>query len=106
MFRSLYSIFGSLIIIGTVLDAKRIFWPSEDQSTKPGLGSQLLQSFSFYSNTKGLMNTTGRRADHLPCLDGIRFWSMVWVVSLHTYDFASTTIVLPASNMEYVRTEV
>ncbi len=106
MFRSLYSIFGGLIIIGTALDAKRILWSSKDPLTKPGLGSQLLLSFSFYSNTKNLMNTTGRRADHLPCLDGIRFWSMVWVVSLHTYDFATTTIVLPASNMEYVQTEV
>ncbi len=63
------------------------------------MGTQLLTSFSCYKNTKKLLDTSGsKRPELIPCLDGIRFLSMTWVVAFHTYDFSTTSVQYTASN--------
>ncbi len=63
------------------------------------MGYQLLASFSMYQNTKKLLDTSGsKRPELIPCLDGIRFLSMTWVVLLHTYDLSTFSTLFTAVN--------
>ena len=51
-----------------------------------GMLEKFLLGFSVYSNTRKLMNTDiPKGADHLGCIDGIRFLSMSWVVLCHVW---------------------
>ncbi len=53
----------------------------------------------MYQNTKKLMDTSGsKRPELIPCLDGIRFLSMTWVVILHTYDYSTRTSLFTVMN--------
>ncbi len=124
-FRSLLAMFGSLIISGTFLEVISMLRPSEVSGniyvfyctvcvcllryilylstfapeTSPGIGYQLLASFSIYQNTKKLLDTSSsKRPELIPCLDGIRFLSMTWVVVYHTYTFTTDTVLLTAIN--------
>ncbi len=63
------------------------------------MGLQLLINFSMYQNTKKLMDTSGsKRPELIPCLDGIRFLSMTWVVIFHTYDYSTHTLLFTVMN--------
>lgn len=54
-------------------------------------------NFSLYKNGKSLFNTEiPKGADHLGCLDGIRFLSITWVIMGHC--FSSETSIFPARN--------
>ncbi len=48
------------------------------------LVSQILLSFSAYSNTKRIF-TIGNTDGQLECLNGVRFFSIAWVILGHTY---------------------
>ncbi len=80
--------------------------PSKLCADHPGLGGKLLLSFSCHTNAQRLLDTGGRRPDQIPCLDGIRFWSMAWVLVLHTYGYASYTPRLHIINNNDIYTEV
>lgn len=45
------------------------------------------KTFSFFANTKKLMNTSTAKGP-LACLNGLRVISMCWVIQGHTYSFA------------------
>ncbi len=86
------SLFALLVSVGTLLELKQLWWPPTASSPpdKPGMGRSLLLGFSGYTNSVRLLDTTARRPEMIPCLDGIRFWSMTWVVVLHTYGYGTS----------------
>ncbi len=85
----------------------RIFW--SDTSFLCGqFFSEYLREcilgFSFYSNTKKLMDTSSAKTGQITCLNGIRFWSMTWVLTTHVY--AGFFISVPMGNLGYFFGEV
>ena len=76
------ALFGLLVSLGTIPDLLlnvfhvKIF---------PDKFLQLVQGFSLYTNSLKLFNTNQSSPDSLPCINGIRFLSMTWVLMGHTY---------------------
>ncbi|XP_063985801.1 nose resistant to fluoxetine protein 6-like [Diachasmimorpha longicaudata] len=58
--------------------------------SKPSVVGAIFLSFSAYSNTKFIFNVSHRRS--MPCLDGLRFLSMAWVLIVHTVLYAFKVI--------------
>ena len=51
---------------------------------KNHLGVKFLMCFSLYTNGKKLLNTK-KSAGTIDCINGIRFFSMAWVVLGHSF---------------------
>ncbi|XP_064616085.1 O-acyltransferase like protein-like [Liolophura sinensis] len=58
----------------------------QEPRPKPGIIGGLLMAFSVYTNTKKLVNTE-QRSGTLSSVNGVRFFSMTWVVLGHTFIF-------------------
>ncbi|XP_052226413.1 nose resistant to fluoxetine protein 6-like [Dreissena polymorpha] len=56
-------------------------------ATEPGLGARILVSFSLYTNASKLLSTRSQ-AGNLGCVNGIRFFSISWVILGHSYAFS------------------
>ncbi|CAG7722834.1 unnamed protein product [Allacma fusca] len=72
-------------IIGTVVDVYG------KENLKKGTGMKVILTFSFYTNTKGLLNTKVG-ADNFTCLNGIRFLTSAWILLDHCFSSSSQTL--------------
>ncbi|XP_015186719.1 PREDICTED: nose resistant to fluoxetine protein 6 isoform X2 [Polistes dominula] len=79
---SILLIFSLIIIVSTAFDISRKGHLSS--SNRKGKKYILLNSFSIYTNCKNLFNTD-RPQGCIPCLDGLRFLSICWIIYGHTY---------------------
>lgn len=59
---------------------------------------KLFVTFSLYSNIKKL-TTVKKNPDQIPCINGIRFISMMWVILGHRYMFGG---LYPSTNYFYL----
>ena len=82
LFYTIYIIIVILLIIGTCLDLVQIF-VTKTKSTS--FLTKMFQSFSLYTNGKNLLSTESTSKDHLDCMNGMRFFSMTWVVLGHSF---------------------
>ncbi|CAL1277769.1 unnamed protein product [Larinioides sclopetarius] len=57
--------------------------------------------FCIFTNGEKILNTGGSEG-HLPCLHGIRFFSMTWVIVCHSYLGVATYIRNPLESINYV----
>ncbi len=81
----------------TNLTLTKIVFCMTDYQSK--LGYQLILGFSMYQNARKLLDTSGsKKPELIPCLDGIRFLSMTWVVIFHTYDYSAHTTLYTVIN--------
>lgn len=71
-----------------------VLFPTWQQGSR----RKILLVFSWYTNGKLLLNTK-RSANTFPCLHGIRFLSITWVVMGHVY---ITAFSYPGANMLYL----
>lgn len=93
LFRSFFVFLLILLVLGTSLELYQLYLKNntageaiENNGTK-----KFLLGFSVYSNSMKLLNTNiPKGADHLGCIDGIRFLSMSWVVLCHCWGEAFT----------------
>ncbi len=103
--RILACIFIILIVAGTALDLfRRKMQQQSSNNPKDSEVSKWLLGFSSYTNSLRLFDTSPPRGDQIGCLDGIRFWSMCWVLVSHCYSLAQFDI--PLHNTIYITTEV
>lgn len=94
-------VFGALMVVGTMLDLayrnkkqsssketseSGLYLLNPDFNSEPGLYSQILISFSLYTNTQKLFvaRNAGRK-ETLDIFNGIRVLSMSWVVLGHVF---------------------
>nr|XP_008192686.2 PREDICTED: nose resistant to fluoxetine protein 6-like [Tribolium castaneum]XP_015835054.1 PREDICTED: nose resistant to fluoxetine protein 6-like [Tribolium castaneum] len=67
-----------IVFVTTFYDLYCTFW---SKSFCP----QLVQGFSIYTNGRKIFKITPPTLDQMPCLNGLRCMSMLWVVYLHHY---------------------
>nr|XP_015835057.1 PREDICTED: nose resistant to fluoxetine protein 6-like isoform X4 [Tribolium castaneum] len=67
-----------IVFVATLYDLYCTFW---SKSFCP----QLVQGFSIYTNGRKIFKITPPTLDQMPCLNGLRCMSMLWVVYLHHY---------------------
>ncbi|XP_043270688.1 nose resistant to fluoxetine protein 6-like [Venturia canescens] len=82
LYISLLILFGSLVAISTLYDLVKQSNPEKPASKE--IKSAILCSFSAYTNGKGLLDVR-RGSGTIPCLDGLRFFSICWIVYGHTH---------------------
>jgi hypothetical protein len=58
----------------------------------------LVKGFSAYTNSMNLFKMTTPTPHQLPCLNGLKCLSMVWVVYVHTF---AAQMVWPITNTKY-----
>ncbi|XP_044738248.1 nose resistant to fluoxetine protein 6-like [Chrysoperla carnea] len=59
----------------------------QNENKTPSLWAQFILCFSFYSNSKAVLRT--KLGDSgLPCVHGLRFGSMFWVIAAHSMFYA------------------
>ena len=63
-----------------------------------GVLRRLILCFSFYSNTKSLISTEGPPG-MISCLNGMRFFSITWVISGHSVLFYLLTVIGKLSSL-------
>ena len=63
-----------------------------------GVLHKLILCFSFYSNTKSLLSTEGPPG-MISCLNGMRFFSITWVISGHSVLFYLLTVMGKLSSL-------
>ena len=74
-----------MLVWGTALESYQHYCQRHGTFENGPLENWVL-SFGLYNNTSKLMNTDiPKKADHLGCIDGIRFLSMSWVVLCHCW---------------------
>jgi hypothetical protein len=56
----------------------------EQGAIRTGFGMRLLLCFSLYTNGRKLLSTT-KSEGNIDCINGIRFFSMAWVVLGHSF---------------------
>ena len=75
-----------MLICGTALESWQHYRQRHGVQFENGPLENWVLSFGLYNNTSKLMNTDiPKKADHLGCIDGIRFLSMTWVVLCHCW---------------------
>ncbi|GBN53727.1 Nose resistant to fluoxetine protein 6, partial [Araneus ventricosus] len=80
----LLSVFALLAVIGSFITALEYSMKEKfpkDQKCKP-----FFNCFCIFTNGEKILNTANSEGQ-LPCLHGIRFLSMNWVIILHTYAY-------------------
>ncbi|XP_048480464.1 nose resistant to fluoxetine protein 6 [Plutella xylostella] len=77
---AIFGLIGLLTILSTAYDVNHIFI----QKKEPKDASIILQSFSVYTNCKRLVTYTSSPKT-IECLDGIRTFSIGWVILGHAY---------------------
>ena len=75
-----------MLFCGTALESYQHYRQRHGTKFENGPLENWVLSFGLYTNTSKLMNTDiPKKADHLGCIDGIRFLSMSWVVLCHCW---------------------
>ncbi|XP_044255135.1 nose resistant to fluoxetine protein 6-like [Tribolium madens] len=75
-----------IILVATVYDLYCTFWSKR-------VCPQLTQGFSVFTNGQKFFKTSPPTADQMPCLNGLRCISMLWVVYLHHYQILMNDIL-------------
>ncbi len=103
---SVLCLFAILIFWGTIVDL--INWNNiKDfgQMDKPYWQTFLL-GFSFYANSKKMLDCSKGNSGQINCLNGIRFISMSWVFISHAYTYMFMMAVPPVINGDEMSTNV
>ena len=85
-------------IVGTLMD----LYVNEDDASKNQVAFRFCLCFSIYTNGKKLLGTK-KVEGNIDCLNGIRFFSMCWVVLGHTFYVISLTPWSNSLEVDYVR---
>nr|XP_008192486.2 PREDICTED: nose resistant to fluoxetine protein 6-like isoform X3 [Tribolium castaneum] len=78
-------LFG-IVFLSTIYDLYCIFYGKKSCP-------KLIEGFSIYTNGQKIFRMVAPTADHLPCLNGLRCISMLWVVYSHQYQFEINNII-------------
>lgn len=66
-----------------------------------GEPNRLLSSFSVTSNFKEILKTT-KNPNRIACLDGLRVFSMLWIIMGHRYNYSAILAFVNFDDVEKV----
>ena len=78
---TLFTIIALLILMGTAVDLfeKNVYIGHPEEKKRPGLGYEMLRSFSLVENLRFIFSVSGKGgAQRFGCLEGMRSLSMTW----------------------------
>ncbi|XP_014224477.1 nose resistant to fluoxetine protein 6-like [Trichogramma pretiosum] len=75
-------VFAAIIIASTAYDLHKKY--KDEDSKRKDTKHQLLTAFSLHTNGQKLLSTK-RSGDTIPCLDGLRYLSICWIIYGHTF---------------------
>ncbi|XP_054718300.1 nose resistant to fluoxetine protein 6-like [Uloborus diversus] len=79
---TVYTTLGLLMLIGTMSDLLL----QEKKFPLKGKAARMVVAFSFPKNTRELLRAE-TSSDSIPCLHGLRFLTLTWIISSHTTFF-------------------
>ncbi|XP_063927526.1 nose resistant to fluoxetine protein 6-like [Zophobas morio] len=69
---------GTTVLVSTLYDIYSTFYVNQSSP-------MIIKGFSVYTNGQKIFKMTTPTADQLPCLNGLKFISMMWVVAGHQF---------------------
>ncbi|EGT55002.1 hypothetical protein CAEBREN_32444 [Caenorhabditis brenneri] len=86
-FTSFMAVMVALVLAATLADYLRDTLKKEDEVRKDNKALQILMTFSMWTNAEVLLSVKEQKPGFIKCLDCIRFLSMLWVVTGHTFTY-------------------
>ncbi|KAH7960705.1 hypothetical protein HPB49_022470 [Dermacentor silvarum] len=97
-FRVVYSTLAFFVLLGTVFDVLERFRKNEPpllrKDQKTGFWADTLKAFSAVRNTELLLKETPPEHECLKCLNGLRFFTALWVILGHSYNILDPHILV------------
>ncbi|XP_065280491.1 nose resistant to fluoxetine protein 6-like [Dermacentor albipictus] len=93
----LYSTLAFLVLLGTLFDMLERFKENDHpllrKDQKTGFWADTLKAFSAVKNTESLLKETPAEHECLKCLNGLRFFTALWVILGHSYNILDPHIL-------------
>ncbi|XP_072143401.1 nose resistant to fluoxetine protein 6-like [Dermacentor andersoni] len=93
----LYSTLAFLVLLGTLFDMLERFKENDHpllrKDQKTGFWADTLKAFSAVRNTESLLKETPPEHECLKCLNGLRFFTALWVILGHSYNILDPHIL-------------
>eukprot|EP00826_Nyctotherus_ovalis_P061750 TRINITY_DN881_c0_g1_i8.p1 TRINITY_DN881_c0_g1~~TRINITY_DN881_c0_g1_i8.p1 ORF type:complete len:666 (-),score=107.02 TRINITY_DN881_c0_g1_i8:289-2286(-) len=84
-----WSALGLLILLAIAASIVEYAGGINKNAAERGVMEKLTRCFSFIGNFRSFMSTKNKTDDNLDIFNGIRVFSMVWIIYAHTYDFGA-----------------
>ncbi|XP_077532621.1 nose resistant to fluoxetine protein 6-like [Haemaphysalis longicornis] len=96
-FLVIFSLLACLVLLGTIVDVlerlKKQEPPLLAKRGERGCCMNTLKAFSAVSNTESLLAKTPHEHECLKCLNGVRFFTALWVILGHSYNILDPHIL-------------
>ncbi|CAB05687.1 Nose resistant-to-fluoxetine protein N-terminal domain-containing protein [Caenorhabditis elegans] len=89
-FTSFMAVMIGIALLATVIDYLKDALKKEDEKREDSRILQILLTFSLWTNAELLLSVKEQKPGFIKCLDCIRFLSMLWVVTGHTFSYLTT----------------
>ncbi|CAB05693.2 Nose resistant-to-fluoxetine protein N-terminal domain-containing protein [Caenorhabditis elegans] len=86
-FTSFMAVMIGIALLATVIDYLKDALKQEDQKRSDSRILQILLTFSLWTNAELLLSVKEQKPGFIKCLDCIRFLSMLWIVTGHTFSY-------------------
>ncbi|EGT37249.1 hypothetical protein CAEBREN_23252 [Caenorhabditis brenneri] len=86
-FTSFMAVMVVIVLSATLADYLKDTLKKEDEIRKDNKALQILMTFSMWTNAEVLLSVKEQKPGFIKCLDCIRFLSMLWVVTGHTFTY-------------------
>ncbi|KAF1753156.1 hypothetical protein GCK72_019712 [Caenorhabditis remanei] len=84
-FTTFMAVMVAIVVVTTLADYLKDTLKKEDEVRKDGKLLQMAMAFSMWTNASLLLSVKEQKPGFIKCLDCIRFLSMLWVVTGHTF---------------------
>ncbi|KAF1753154.1 hypothetical protein GCK72_019710 [Caenorhabditis remanei] len=86
-FTSFMAVMVSIVVVTTLADYLKDTMKKEDVVRKDGKLLQMAMAFSMWTNAGLLLSVKEQKPGFIKCLDCIRFLSILWVITGHTFSY-------------------
>ncbi|EFP12826.1 hypothetical protein CRE_05049 [Caenorhabditis remanei] len=89
-FTSFMAVMVAIVVVTTLADYLKDTLKKEDEVRKDGKLLQMAMTFSMWTNAGLLLSVKEQKPGFIKCLDCIRFLSILWVITGHTFSYLMT----------------